>query len=208
MAMHVARSNEGVAGSRVWIPQDTVYVCLNDSHYCHWDVMEEGEKCRCCGESGKIPYYYLSLSEKVWAIIAYAYICQFNDHYYVNMQIKRWCSCKEFCTKMTAHWRDRGHWMHRPGGWMPRKEIWDGKRFAELLWFWDPDEEWLFPVRCPHCRSVISVNETSKRLDRQWQLKTCSNTVITVYWTQDVSWYLSVVSLYISSYCWHSGNLP
>ena len=70
---------------------------------------------------------------------------------------------------------------HRPGGWMPRKEIWDGKRFAELLWFWDPDEEWLLPVRCPHCRSVISVNETSKRLDRQWQVKTCSNTVITVY---------------------------
>ena len=43
----------------------TLYVCLNDSHYCHWDVMEEGEKCQYCGESGKIPYYYLSLSEKV-----------------------------------------------------------------------------------------------------------------------------------------------
>ena len=34
-----------------------------------------------------------------------------------------------------AHWRDRGHWLNRPEGWMPRKEIWDGKRFAELSWF-------------------------------------------------------------------------
>ena len=45
-------------------PPKTLHVCLNDSHYGHWDVMEEG-KCQYCGESGKIPYYYLSLSEKV-----------------------------------------------------------------------------------------------------------------------------------------------
>ena len=55
---------------------------------------------------------------------------------------------------------------------MPRKEIWDGKRFAELSWFWDPEEVWLLPVRCPHCHSVTSVIETSKRLDRQEQVKT------------------------------------
>ena len=31
-------------------PPKTLYVCLNDSHYCHWDVMEEGKKCRYCGQ--------------------------------------------------------------------------------------------------------------------------------------------------------------
>ena len=40
-------------------------VCLSDSHYFQWDVMSEGERCRHCGESGEIPYYYLSLSNKV-----------------------------------------------------------------------------------------------------------------------------------------------
>lgn len=47
-------------------PPKALYVCLNDSHVCLWDVLEEGQKCRHCGESGKIPYYYLSLSDKVW----------------------------------------------------------------------------------------------------------------------------------------------
>ena len=27
-------------------------------------------------------------------------------------------------------------------------EIWDGKRFADLSWFWDPDQKWLLPTRC------------------------------------------------------------
>lgn len=44
------------------------------------------------------------------------------------------------------------------------KEIWDGKRFAELSWFWDPDKEWLLPVRCPMCSSVISAEEISKHI--------------------------------------------
>ena len=76
---------------------------------------------------------------------------------------------------MTAHWRDRGHWLNRPEGWMPRKEIWDGKRFAELSWFWDPDKEWLLPVRCPMCSSVISAEEISKHIDGQEQVH-CSHT--------------------------------
>lgn len=50
--------------------------------------------------------------------------------------------------------------------WMDAK-----KRDLVLPWFWDPDEEWLLPVRCPHCCLVISLNETSNCLDRQEQVK-------------------------------------
>jgi len=37
-----------------------------------------------------------------------------------------------------------------------RKEVWDGERFAELAWFWDPHCEWILPTRCPLCSGVIS----------------------------------------------------
>lgn len=40
-------------------------VCLSDAHYCLWDTISPPQtKCKYCGESGKIPYYYLSLSDK------------------------------------------------------------------------------------------------------------------------------------------------
>ena len=48
-------------------PPIKLNVCLRDTHPCNWDVMREQEKCKHCGESGNIPYYYLSLSEKVIA---------------------------------------------------------------------------------------------------------------------------------------------
>ncbi len=45
---------------------------------------------------------------------------------------------------------------------MPRKEIWDGSRFAVLSWFWDPDKEGLLPFKCPSCSSVISAVKISE----------------------------------------------
>lgn len=39
------------------------------------------------------------------------------------------------------------------------KEVWDGSRFNELKWFWDPACEWMLPVRCNFCTAVISADE-------------------------------------------------
>lgn len=47
---------------------------------------------------------------------------------------------------------------------MPRKEIWDGTRFSELSWFWDPEKEWLLPVMCPFCSSVISASDITNQI--------------------------------------------
>lgn len=29
-------------------------------------------------------------------------------------------------------------------------------RFAELAWFWDPQQQWLLPCRCATCKVIIS----------------------------------------------------
>ena len=113
------------------------FICLSDIHPQHWDILEsQSDRCRHCGEKGNIPYYYLGLKGK----------------------IKRWVSHPDMCYKLLSHWREKEHWLNRNEGWHTKKELWDGKRFAELSWFWDPNTEWCLPVRCqyPGCCNIIS----------------------------------------------------
>ncbi len=112
----------------------TYYICLNASHPNLWSLLHNStDTCQYCQKPGTIEFHYLSLSDKV----------------------KRWCSCEAFCEKMTAHWRHRDRWLHGSSG-ESLGEIWDGTRFAELSWFWDPDEQWILPVRCTFCSAVVS----------------------------------------------------
>ena len=62
------------------------------------------------------------------------------------------------CHKMTAHWREKEHWLGRNEGWHVKKELWDGDRFAELSWFFESTSEWCLPVRCKTqgCKNIIS----------------------------------------------------
>lgn len=115
-----------------------LYVCLDESHYAQWDVMEKAdETCRHCGKAGKIEYYYLGISDKV----------------------ELWCANRDMCKKMMAHWREKDHWIEGEGANFTLKEIWDGERFNELSWFWKPDSEWMLPVKCKFCTNIISVDE-------------------------------------------------
>ena len=60
------------------------------------------------------------------------------------------------CKKMTGHWRQKSHWLKdNDEPHFPIKEVWDGTRFSELQWFWNPDKEWLLPDVCLCCNSVI-----------------------------------------------------
>lgn len=113
-------------------------ICLDESHPCHWDLMDSpNATCRHCGKNGKIKYYYLGLSEK----------------------IRTWFSDPSMCEKMLAHWVNREAWLSGTGPNFELKEVWDGSRFNELKWFWDPDEEWALPYKCKFCGQVISVEE-------------------------------------------------
>ena len=60
---------------------------------------------------------------------------------------------------MIAHWQQKEHWLYRScSSVQPYNEIWDGLRFHELRWFWNPQERWLLPVRCPLCTEIISTD--------------------------------------------------
>lgn len=49
-----------------YVPPKTLYVCLNSSHYCSWDVLPTAsDLCRHCDQPGSIKYYYLPLRDKV-----------------------------------------------------------------------------------------------------------------------------------------------
>ena len=120
------------------------WICLNDNHKSHYGLMtSKDEPCPHCGNSGSIPYYYLPLTDKV----------------------KMWCGSPEMCQKITAHWREQEHWLpeeRKQGwGWQRKKEFWDGKSFAELSYFWNPDAVWVLPARCPYgnCTTIISAEE-------------------------------------------------
>ena len=100
-------------------------------------MQSASEMCRFCGEAGIIKYYYLGLRSKV----------------------KQWTADPEMCAKMTAHWSDKDHWINgSDNGWGIKKEVWDGSRFSELSWFWNPDKSWCLPTRCntEGCKNVLS----------------------------------------------------
>lgn len=51
-------------------------VCLRESHFWKWDVhaMSGTTVCYHCKERGDIPYYYLSLSNKVFVCVTIIYV--------------------------------------------------------------------------------------------------------------------------------------
>lgn len=140
MAKKLAR--DSISSQKLWIQSPKRTLCLPGREPlctvgCH-DVMEKAdEMCRHCGKAGKIKYYYLGISDKV----------------------ELWCANRDMCKKMMAHWREKDHWIEGEGANFTLKEIWDGERFNELSWFWKPDSEWMFPVKCKFCTNIISVDE-------------------------------------------------
>lgn len=114
------------------------YVCLDVSYYCHWDVMESPEsRCKYCGKKGTIKYYYLSIADK----------------------IQQWCANEDMCKKMMAHWNEKEHWNQGVGPNFTLKEVWNGDRFNQLRWFWNPESSWMLPTRCQLCKTVVSTEE-------------------------------------------------
>ena len=101
----------------------------------NWSVMSsKDELCPHCGSRGYIKYYYLGLSSKV----------------------KNWFKTKSVCRKMLCHWREKEHWLEQTSSWHIKKEFWDGQRWVDLQWFWNPNQTWLLPTRCANCKAVIS----------------------------------------------------
>ena len=115
-----------------------LFICLDISHYSQWDVMDTPDAtCRHCGKKGSIKYYYLGLSDK----------------------IRTWFSDIAMCKKMLAHWENKENWIAGCGPNFTLKELWDGARFNELSWFWNPESEWMLPYKCTFCGNIISASD-------------------------------------------------
>ena len=62
---------------------------------------------------------------------------------------------------MLSHWEEREHWLGRTSSWPLKKEMWDGQRWVDLQWFWDPNQTWTLPTRCVNCSAIISAQKLS-----------------------------------------------
>ena len=108
--------------------------CLDDSHYCHWGIMDHKEAlCKYCDKQGTNKYYYSTLVAN-----------------------------ENMCKKMMGYWEDRCNWMGNRSAAddsnILLKEIWRGSRFRTAM-VWDQNSNWMLPIRCIFCRNVISIHE-------------------------------------------------
>lgn len=105
------------------------FICLHKDHPNNYSIMNSSEDlCQYCKRPGSINYYYLGLQNRV----------------------KQWCSRKDMCKKMTGHWQEKTNWITESckvdWGTPVKKELWDGVRFSELSYFWDPSKVLLYFV--------------------------------------------------------------
>ena len=99
--------------------------------------------CNHCGKRGYLKYYYLGLKAKV----------------------KNWFQYPEMCRKMLSHWNEREHWLGRTDSYDNKRELWDGKRWVELQWFWDPNSTWVLPTLCTLCGMPVSAEHLKNLQD-------------------------------------------
>lgn len=73
------------------------------------------------------------------------------------------------CLKMIVYWLEKEYWINgNNDGWEIKKEVWDGVRFVELVWFWDLNKSWCLFVRCikDGCKNVFSVDDILQVFDQ------------------------------------------
>jgi len=110
-------------------------ICFSGQHPMHWYTLSPEENCPSCEADPQLMRYYLPLKTK----------------------LQLWFSSPKMCTDMLAHWRSKDTWLHSDGPTYPLKELWDGTRFKELKWFWDPNCSWPLPHKCKDCNQYINL---------------------------------------------------
>ena len=75
------------------------------------------------------------------------------------IKLKGGLKSQSMCEKMLGHWRQKEKWLGKEGPSFPIEEIWDGARFKDIGWFWDPNSTWLVPQVCVFCTKYISFDK-------------------------------------------------
>lgn len=88
------------------------------------------------------------------------------DYYCLGLRFRDWFVTTEQCDKLLSHWEQRNEWLNKFGEAEEhaRTELWHGKRFQELSWFWDPESEFILPEKCPLCSRVVPSRTVSESL--------------------------------------------
>ena len=119
-----------------------------------YSIMEnKDDVCIHCGKNSYLTYYYLGLGS----------------------QVKNWFRSKPLCEQMQSHWKERNHWLGRTESWNLKKEIWDGQRWVDFQWFWDPQTIWLLPTLCPSCGIPVSSDHLTNPQIRLQKVKSWWN---------------------------------
>ena len=79
------------------------------------------------------------------------------DYYCLGLDFCNWFSSRDQCQKLMAHWEQKDEWFNRQNDYQPpsQSELWHGRRFRELSWFWDSSKQYLLPEKCPRCLKII-----------------------------------------------------
>ena len=79
------------------------------------------------------------------------------DYYCLGLDFCNWFSSRDQCQKLMAHWEQTDEWFNRQNDYQPpsQSELWHGRRFRELSWFWDSSKQYLLPEKCPRCLKII-----------------------------------------------------
>ena len=125
-------------------------ICFNNNtHPAHYYVLDDTQVCPDCDELPEINRYYLPLRDK----------------------IKRWFVNVDLTQKMLGHWKNRIKWLGKTGATYPLEEIWDGYRFKELQWFWDPNARWPIPHKCAGCDMYINLKDLNVTTDELQEIQ-------------------------------------
>ena len=100
------------------------------------------------------------------------------DYYVLGLNFKDWFLTNEQCERLMAHWNERDGWLDKCPTYehSGMTELWHGKRFRELSWFWNPQKEYVLPEWCPFCHAIIpaSVVEDCYQMNRRITCNGCS----------------------------------
>ena len=83
------------------------------------------------------------------------------DYYVVGLNFGDWFKTDQQCQALLEHWEDSITSLGQPDDYdHPEKtELWHGRRFRELAYFWDPSQSTLLPALCPCCSAIVAASE-------------------------------------------------
>uniref|UniRef100_A0A7M5XBD8 Uncharacterized protein n=1 Tax=Clytia hemisphaerica TaxID=252671 RepID=A0A7M5XBD8_9CNID len=124
-------------------------ICYSkENHPIHIYVVGAEGTCPECDTLPTVNRYYLPIKDKM----------------------KRWFLSNDTTHKMLGHWQNKDAWLGKDGVTYPIDEIWDGYRFKQLQWFWDPNSRWPLPHMCSNCQNFINLMDIGIQSDDETEV--------------------------------------